>query len=183
MKYVLIHGWKSQGEGMEALANELIRRGHKVEYFSYGYTLGLFSTIFKTKAAAEILANKFKRGEDGDAILVGHSNGCNVIARAAKIAKIQNQVFPTNAIYIAPALNCNTPSHALENIDVFHSEHDSAVKFATFIPFSKWGRMGANGHTGEDDAYLNHDMSGDIDGHSDYFNKIGFTADRIEQVS
>lgn len=168
---------------MEGLANLLAEQGHDIEYFSYGYTLGLFKTIFATNAAANILANETRDGDDQGAVLIGHSNGCNVIAKAAKLASDLGYLFPPQALYISPALDRDTNSHALNQVDVFHTHNDMAVKFARFIPFSNWGAMGASGYKGRDTAYSNRNYTNRIKGHSDWFSpdNLEWLADEIKR--
>lgn len=180
----LLPGWKSNGNGVRRLRDILAGRGHDVEFMGYGFVLTPWKTVAYSTAIAYTLANQVANDDPGETVLIGHSNGCNVISRASEIAVEMGYPFPEHAIYISPALDRNTDSHALERIDVLHTKKDQAVRWARWVPFSRWGDMGRVGYKGDDPAYTNHDCTDRIWGHSDWFDPcdINYTADRIEEL-
>ena len=180
----LLPGWKSNGDGVRRLRNELRDRGHNVEFIRYGFVLTPWKTVTTSKAVAIMLAGLVANDDPAETRLIGHSNGCNIISRAAEIALDLAQPFPEHAIYISPALDRKTCRHALERVDVLHTKKDQAVRWARYVPFSRWGDMGRGGYKGDDPAYTNHDGTERIGGHSEWFEPqaIKYTADKIEEL-
>ena len=100
---------------------------------------------------------------------IGHSNGCNILDLAAHKGANFSRL-----IYFSPALNRSTKlAPQVKRCDVFHTASDLPTKLATFIPFSRWGRMGAKGYKGRDARYVNRDCSQMIKGHSGWFTEQG----------
>jgi alpha-beta hydrolase superfamily lysophospholipase len=86
--------------------------------------------------------------EEGD-VVVCHSNGAAIAHRAASefFAKIGQLVL------INPALDADVSfPHQIAAVHVWHSPSDLPVRFAKWIPFARWGDMGAVGYRGAYDA-------------------------------
>lgn len=175
MKVILAHGFNVSDGGVKStdkLIPYLKRMGFDVVECDYGYTF-LHSVRGVSKTTAKVIAS-MTRTEPEPFIGIGHSNGCNILDKAADYG-----ADFTRLVYISPALNRGTKlAEQVERCDVLHTAHDFWTKAATFIPFSRWGRMGARGYKGKDVRYYNHDFSENIRGHSDWFHegKIQFTA-------
>ena len=143
LKAKLIHGYnvKDNGAGsIDTLVKPLEDLGFTVDSTEadYGFTTLLMILLGNKKRAAKLLAN-YEKGE----VLIGHSNGCMIIARA-----IDAGMPVKRAIFIHPALDNDwepPADAAIEQIDVFYSERDVATKVASWIPWVRWGNMGTVG--------------------------------------
>jgi len=148
-KAFLIHGFNVKDQGKNTtnkLEPYLDTMEYDIEIFSYGW-LGLMGVFYLNPRIVKQLLNKV---HDGD-IAYCHSNGCLIAHMAAKFGAPFSVL-----VYINPALKANIPLP--ENVDkiiVIHTEHDQAVKMATWLrslmPWAPigdrlWGDMGARGY-------------------------------------
>ena len=181
-----VHGAFTVGRNMDLLTAALQARGHRTADVDYGWT-HLLNVRGITKAAAKVFASLAKPGS----VAIGHSNGCNVIHKAAQ----QGARF-SRVIYISPALDRDllTSGQHVQRMDVLHTRHDGWVKLARFIPWSIWGDMGAYGsshppaviankrYSPRKLVVKNYDCSDLIDGHSAWFGKINWLAGLIDRI-
>ena len=169
---ILIHGFnvrdpeKSVGKIQSYLDNTFM--------FNYGWR-ELVSVMWCNKKDAKELKHLIK-GMVSAATVYAHSNGCAVAVESAR----QGAEIKT-LVCINPALKIDTKfPESIGRIIVIHTKHDKATKAARFfdkVPFiqllipNAWGAMGAKGYSGDDERVVNLDLSKDLDGHSDFFNK------------
>lgn len=144
--------------------------------FNYGWRF--FSVLWHNRKDAKVLKNNLNNalGQNDERVVFGHSNGAAIAVEAARQgAKIDVLVL------INPALKCNTVfPDTIKKVIVIHTKHDKATKAARFfdkVPFiqlaipNAWGAMGTKGHKGKDARVMNWNLSDDLKGHSDFFNK------------
>lgn len=134
--------------------------GFETVGFDYGWR-GLIGVRLLNDDTAEDL---FQQLEPGD-ILVGHSNGCDLIRR---VSLISEDVI--GAVLINPALDRDAEFGPwLKWIDVLYNTHDWATWFAEWLLFHPWGSMGRYGYTGDDPRVRQHDTTRWAKGHSGVF--------------
>ncbi|MCK5020027.1 MAG: hypothetical protein KAS32_23440 [Candidatus Peribacteraceae bacterium] len=159
----LVHGYNVNDGGLDTigrLINPLKLMDYNPVMFVYGL-IGLLSALFWNKKRAK----KLKRITQPDDILIGHSNGCTIIARA-----IEQGLNNQHIIFIHPALDkgWTPPKSFTGTIYVYHSENDMATELASWIPLVMWGDMGGGGATSGHPAFVNYDGGYK---HSDGFKK------------
>jgi hypothetical protein len=163
----LLHGFNVRDGGentIDKLKPYLERAGFTPFDHDYGW-LGLLGVRLHNGRIAQDVASKVKPGDIG----IGHSNGCAILAEAARLgAPFAGLVF------INPALDedCVVAPH-VKFVHVYHNEGDYAVWTARLLRFNHpWGAMGRDGFKGTDPRYLNIDCSPDVRGHSALFSKL-----------
>lgn len=181
---VMVHGFNVEDPSLTVgkLSAELRKRGWIVEEFHYGHA-SLIDVRFANGNLSEALLSYLllAKKKYGSVVPIGHSNGCALIKQAGDIQK-DEAVF-TRSVYVSPALNKKTTlAPAVSRCDVFHNKGDRVVTVGSFIPFHIWGDMGRHGYAGEDARYVNHDCTGRVSGHSDWFNHVGWFSGKIEEV-
>jgi hypothetical protein len=130
----------------------------------YGFRGVIMAQLFNERTAKKLASVV----EDGD-IGIGHSNGCDILVRAAR-----NGAKFSQLILINPALDADTdfPSH-IKRIHVWHSPSDKPVQVARWLPFNHWGEMGSTGFTGYNMRVINYNKEEDFEissnEHSDIF--------------
>jgi hypothetical protein len=93
----LIHGIHTEPTSpVKGLVPYLVAAGWKVRYPEYGYELALETKVINQMISGTIAAYV----EPGD-ILIGHSNGCDLIARV--ISRIDTRGFATVHLFAAAA--------------------------------------------------------------------------------
>jgi hypothetical protein len=146
----LIHGFNVADGGkntVDTLRPLLEKAGYEVSEFDYG-RIGLLGVRFGNKKRARRLAGQVEPAD----IVVGHSNGCALIALA-----MQMGMTVSHAVFIHPALNrkWTPPKGAAEKVTVYFSEKDIATRAAKLLvgvmklfPTKyqyMWGSMGTVG--------------------------------------
>ncbi len=150
---IMLHGFNVRDGGfgtVERLKPLLIGRADKIVALRYGY-FGLLSVYKLNEGVAERLNRLIDLAvHEGyqKVTVIGHSNGCAIMHRAA----VSREVKRTNIryIYINPALRRDAipPSNILNELHVLYSHEDRAVKMTKFIPKrlrKNWGQMGRAG--------------------------------------
>lgn len=170
---VLVHGYNTRGQLFYSrLAPALRALGFVVQKFHYG-NASLWDVYVANDNIAETLAC-YLRAFDQPVIPIGHSNGCALIHTATCFLDAPENV--NRAIYYSPALERHLcTSSILEKVLVFHTRSDWAVRAATYLPFIKWGRMGAFGPSPEAKNYVTVDGYPVVKGHSGWFSDTGHT--------
>jgi hypothetical protein len=159
----LVHGFNvfDGGKGtIGKLQEPLEDLGFNVQLFSYGW-VGLLGVRVLTESIARRLASLAKPGD----IAVGHSNGANIINRAAWEFQAPFELLA----YINPALDSDMPlARQVKRALVFYTSRDWVVKLTRILWAHDWGQMGATGYTGIfDRRYLN--INTRAEGHSALF--------------
>lgn len=151
-RVVLVHGFNVRDGGrgsIDRLIPHIERLGYEVVEFDYGFRF-LLGVRFCSGSDARALA-AICHPED---ILIGHSNGGALIARAIEMgAPIKH------AILIHPALDrdWSPPAlHPVEQIHVYYSGRDIATWAAQWLPWHRWGAMGTVGPTSADHRLIGH---------------------------
>ena len=160
----LVHGYNVSDGGagtIDHLKPLLEARGYEVdaEEADYGFTT-LLSVLFGNKRRARKMLNNFTEGE----VIVAHSNGCMITARA-----IERGMPVKHVIFIHPALDVDwepPPCSGVERIDVYYSLNDRATRVAGWIPFVRWGAMGTKGPSSKSKVFRRYN---DFWHHSDGF--------------
>jgi len=169
MHFVDVHGFNVRDGGDNTINQNIpfiLDAGHTVDKDegAYGYFNLFMVSLTRSKQRQRVLfrlAEAFKKAD----VIWTHSNGQNFANQALDMlpAKYNNTKI---VIATSPAANRNTPiPQAVKAQLVMYTPCDMAVRLATYIPFSRWGRMGAFGYNGDDNRNTNYkDKS--IRGHS-----------------
>lgn len=160
----IAHGFRSRKhvEWVENARSRFEAYGYAVQPVHYGFTT-LLDVRLRTISNAARLAEVAHEPSIG----IGHSNGCELLLRAAnKGANFSHLVF------INPALkeDIKIPDN-VDHIDVFYSPTDKAVVFGAlwrninpinlFVSAEKesyWGKMGRVGYVGSDSRIKCHNL-------------------------
>ena len=152
-RVILIHGFNVRDGGagtVLTLRPYFEAAGYRVKEYRYGFTW-FFGVRMMARRFARIL---YDLCDDGD-VIVAHSHGCLLAMIAAEMdAQFRHMVF------INPALDRNTPLPAgIPRLDVWYSPSDGPVRLARWLPWHRWGDMGATGYRGTWDKRVHsHDM-------------------------
>lgn len=179
MKVALVHGFnvRDPRKTIGKLEEVFEQEGIKAYLFHYGW-LGLIGV----RVGSDNLADAFLSfcealTDDGQPlVVVGHSNGCALIQRAAwRVDEYGFRQPPfTRAAFLSPALDRDSVlSPAMERVDVFHTKNDWAVRLGRMLLFHQWGDMGACGYKGSDRRYINQDGTHAAASHSGWFTEAG----------
>ena len=173
LRAILVHGYnvKDGGAGTtDALRPLFEAAGYEVLEFDTGWR-GLFMVRFGNAKRARRLARMIKPGD----LLIGHSDGCNLINLASWNLANGSRPTPKLVAYVNPALDRDTQlAPQIDGAIVCHTPSDNVVKVAKLLPFHNWGSMGAYGYAEKDPSktdvrYLNasHESMGvENSGHS-----------------
>jgi len=145
-RVILVHGFnvKDGGAGttgrVAAKLREDPRIGEVVE-FSTGWRFLLRVRISNNRRAQQLAA--LAKPDD---ILIGHSDGCNLIDKAMhELASLHKA--KVNCVYINPALDRDTALSAIvSKCLVFHTDSDMIVWISRFLIAHPWGEMGMKGY-------------------------------------
>lgn len=150
-RIILVYGFNTSDGGAKTVARlspYLRRLGYEVITYDYGYRF-LLGALVKGKSDAKGLVDLYQPGD----IVIGHSNGCKLIAMA-----IEMGMPVVRTIFIHPALDKDwVPplKHPVQRIDVYYSHLDKATWWAQFSPW-KWGGMGTYGPISNDIRFVRH---------------------------
>ena len=186
---LLVHGFNVSDGGArttDKLRPYLETAGYHVAELDYNWT-GLIGVRMCNKRLAKVIA-RMTHLVPGKLIAIGHSNGCAILQAASMMGAKFDQL-----VFINPALNASAKvGEQVRYVHVWHSPSDTVVKIAKWLPFHKWGNMGAVGYTGTDPRFFNYNKEAERwrypDGtqakskkHSDVFKQplLGFYAGRI----
>jgi len=143
----LVHGFNVKNLGAtttDKLRTHFESRGFLVRETNFGYR-GLFGVRFGNDKRAEQLAAEIKPGD----ILVGHSDGCNLICMALWILNGLGITDQVSTVFFNPALDRDTPMPAIvKSALVFHTKSDKVVWFSKLLLWHRWGQMGRLGAVG-----------------------------------
>ncbi len=182
---ILVHGFNVRDGGRDTvgmLAPFFTEAGYDVIILRYGL-FGFFRVYRKNDKIAKRVRQiaKSAKAAGYTVAAVGHSNGCDILHRAANKhgAPIDHLTFVNPALgkSMAPIGAC----------DVWYNAEDKAVKWAKLLPKHPWGEMGATGYVGKVPHKLtrNHDTGMGypvrVSGHSDIFTpeKLAFFGGEI----
>lgn len=144
----LVHGFNVKDGGRASvgrLRRGLQARGHEVRMIKYGFMQRL-----RVRGCTDGVAHTIASLIPPYSNVVAHSNGANVINRAAELGASFNRVWLIN-----PALDDDIALPRTHKVHVFHAPSDPWTRLARFIPFSDWGRQGQIGYTGDSPRYTN----------------------------
>jgi pimeloyl-ACP methyl ester carboxylesterase len=142
---LLIHGFNVSDKGVGSvgeLRGYLASEGFPYHILKYGL-FRLWKTRTQNDNVAEQVA-AFVKNAKAPVILIGHSNGCTISHLAVKYYGAE----PLHCVFINPALAVDTKLEGPCSYDVWHSPSDRPVKWARFLPDSKWRPWGAMGAYG-----------------------------------
>jgi pimeloyl-ACP methyl ester carboxylesterase len=119
----------------------LERAGHTVKDVKYGWMGGVRVRMCNA-SVGRVMADM----ADTDSYLVAHSNGAAIAYLAALHAPPNTfkKVFLIN-----PALDSNLEIPNVNKVHVLYAQSDPWTRLARWIPFSRWGRQGQVGFTGD----------------------------------
>lgn len=159
-RIILVHGFNvaDGGKGTTGRLGDLYGKEfnkYEIVEFSTGWR-GLLGVRFKNKRRAQQLANIIKPCD----ILVGHSDGCNLLDQALHELSSFHPA-KVNLVYFNPALDRDTAlAKIVDRCIVFHTETDNVVWISKWLAFHPWGEMGKKGYKStkpclHDSRYLN----------------------------
>lgn len=180
MIYVFVHGFNTDCPWVDNLRNQFASLGRDFAVFRYG-NLGLLGVRAANPNIADALASCVQAWAlFGPVTLVGHSNGCALIQRALPSLP-QGDV--RRVVYLSPAIEHDALlPQGPGRFDVCHTRKDDAVWWARWLLWHEWGDMGRRGYTGKDARVRNHDYTGVIGGHSDWFRDCPWLASEIVKL-
>jgi hypothetical protein len=152
-----LHGFNVSDRGRgstDTLVPYFRRLGFATRQHDYGW-FGLLQVRLRNEKVAAKVAKAVKPGDIG----VGHSNGCEILARAADLGA----PF-AGLVLIHPALEADREiAHQVGWIDVYHGFRDAAVQVSELLDWMPWnwgrahpwGDMGNRGYLGTDPRVAN----------------------------
>lgn len=176
--WFLIHGWKVRDGGagtVDRHAPGLVARGQRVDKdeMDYGFIFwrmfSWFGRKYKNRSIIKRLVLAMEKALETNTfiILETHSNGDNFAMQALDKLRLTRCVI---VFSFSPALNRRrSVPKAIKHLYVYHTRTDRAVRAASYVLFSPWGRRGAFGYDGPDERVTNIDCTGLVDDHSDWF--------------
>lgn len=149
-------------------------RGIAIYNFGYGWIL--FKTLRNGGIVQRLVdfihfVGKHRAGTR--VIGIGHSNGCEILWKAAqRCPQLQGLV------YINAALDGDVMfPETLQFVHNWYSPSDWVVRLASWIPFNDWGRLGATPYEGVSAMVANFNKENDFElqseSHSDVFRFAG----------
>jgi len=159
----LIHGFNVRDGGKSTTDHFhplFAEAGYKVVELDYGFNWRLRVRLC-SPGHAMLIAAMVKP----NSIVVGHSNGCNIIYKAAQAGAVFRR-----AILINPALDADKTIKNAGSVQTWHSPDDPWTWVASFIPGSDWGDQGRVGYIGDNKRHVNFNNAhyfGDGMGHSE----------------
>ena len=149
MRAILVHGYnvRDGGAGTTGGLRPILEAvGYEVLEFNTGWR-GLFMVRFGSAKRARRLARMIREGD----LLIGHSDGCNLINLASWCLANGSKPTPKFVAYINPALDRDAQlAPQIHRALVCYTHSDSVVKVAKLLPFHNWGDMGAHGYAEKD---------------------------------
>jgi len=148
-RVILVHGFNVRDKGadtIDRLRPYFEDRGYEVIEAIEGFRFLIGVRLFNGRRAKK-LASMIQPGD----VLIGHSDGCNIITMACKLLAKRGG-FPHMSlpcVFYNPALDKDTWQHAtVKKVLVFHTRSDKPVLFSKFLPFHNWGEQGRIGYFG-----------------------------------
>ena len=181
---LLVHGYNADsGVGsIDRVIPSLERLGFTTVQYDYNFANGpltglLGALVLNGRRARDLYDHVALRGP---LVAIGHSNGCAILHRLMHA----HPGLISKAVYVNPALDSDAEPPAGTRLSVFHTPGDRAVTAAKYIPFVRWGNMGAVGYTGSNPDVINVNTGSSVHGwrtsssHSDKFNldNVGYWA-------
>lgn len=171
-----INNWSAKAARW--IENNTIHKAFQVPYFTTPFT-----RFIHQKKRSEELAYIIDSCKT-DVVLIGHSNGCDLICKALTICKkkvkdIHLIAGATHSSFIKNKLNISL-THKLERVFVYCSENDLALKLAFYtsfflkifgLGFGYLGRKGPEYITSKNRAKTYTFWYNEF-GHSDYFDDL-----------
>jgi hypothetical protein len=172
MKIHVIHGIRTRDSrrSIGRIAPYFEQEGYEVVVHDYGYIRAL-ETYWRNRKIAARIAKSVGPGD----VLIGHSNGCDIIRRIAA-----GGTRFTGAVLFNAALDRDTKFAAgIDWIDVYHTHGDRIVTLARLLPWHSWGSMGREGYKGSDPRVTNIAMCAQTSDHSEIVEDMAFWAPRV----
>jgi hypothetical protein len=139
-RVILVFGFnvRDSGNGTTGrLVASFEKQGYDVIRTKFGWR-GLLGVRFGNRDRANKLASMVQSGD----ILVGHSDGCNLITMAMRLLSSKR----VESIFFNPALDRDTVIPvSISRTLVFHTRSDDVVWWSRWIPWHNWGAAGRDG--------------------------------------
>jgi len=148
----LVHGFNVSDGGVgttDKLRPYFEDRGYTVMEHDSEWKRGLFRDLLSVRFGNQGRAEQLCQHIQPEDLLVGHSNGCAIIALACQLLAEIAPKHHVRCIFFNPALDSNFPvSRVISNILVFHTKTDKTVWLSKFLTFHRWGNAGQVGYQG-----------------------------------
>ncbi len=150
-RVILCHGFNVRDNGagtIDQLIPHLTDRGCEVVQFDTGWR-GLLGVRYGDAKRAAKLASIVRPGD----VLIGHSDGCNVINQAGWLLADNETRKPFAVVYCNPALDSDTPlAPQVKGALVFFTSSDRIVWFSRVLLGHPWGEMGRTGYRAKEEV-------------------------------
>ncbi len=163
---LLVHGFASKGGrgSTDKLRPYFEREGYRVYELDYTRTFLPTYTRSNKKLAMSWVGwaramRDLQKDLTGETHLIGlgHSNGSPILRLSSWLGAPFTQL-----VFMNPALNTKGKKTrvgpTVKRVHVWHARSDYVVRFASYIPWHPWGKMGAVGYKGKDPRYVNYDQ-------------------------
>lgn len=144
-RVILVHGFNVRDEGKgttDGLRPYFEGAGFTVAEFDTGWR-GLAGVRWGNAKRGRRLARMIRNGD----LLVGHSDGCNLINLASWHLSGSSLRKPAAVIYLNPALDRDTQlAPQIVGALVFATRSDRIVQIASWLRWHPWGDMGRVGY-------------------------------------
>jgi len=144
-RVILVHGYNVRDEGKgstDGLRSHFEGAGFTVIEFDTGWR-GLAGVRWGNAKRARRLARMIRPGD----LLVGHSDGCNIINLASWHLSGSSLKKPAAVVYLNPALDRDTQlAPQIVGALVFATRTDRIVQIASWLRWHPWGDMGRVGY-------------------------------------
>ena len=142
---VTVPGWNSAGWYMKRFNIYAARQG--VQIYNFGYGWMLFKTLRNGGIVQRLVdfINFYAKQQQATRIIgIGHSNGCEILWKAAQRCHQMNGLVLINAALDNDVIF----PESLGFVHNWYSPSDWVVRLASWIPFNDWGRLGATPYQG-----------------------------------
>lgn len=168
-KLLKIHGFRDRSAGKNNVDRLIDLSDVEIDSDSldYGF-VHLFRVHFFNRGLIKRIAEAI--AQPRVKYVLAHSNGLHFALKAMKRLQKQGRLDPQIILFsVSGCSNTRRKMPPIKQVYNFYSRHDGALKAATYIPLSSWGRFGARPYKGKSTNVTDIDCSYFVDGHSSWF--------------
>ena len=149
-RVILVHGFNVSDGGKgstDKLRPGLEAQGLEVCEFDTHWRRGLIRDLISVRLDNDKRARRLARSILPGDLLIGHSNGCDLIDRANWYLACMAAPPAVACMYLNAALDRDAPlAPQVLSTWVFHTQSDRVVGLARRLIGSRWGSMGRDGY-------------------------------------
>lgn len=169
LKLLKIHGFRDRSAGRNNVDRLKGIKGVEIDSDSldYGF-VHLIRVHFFNRGLIKRIANAID--QPGVKYILAHSNGLHFTLKALKRLQKKGRLNPDLILFsVSGCSNTRRRMPPIKQVYNFYSRHDGALKAATYIPLSSWGRFGTRPYKGKSTNVTDIDCSWFVKGHSEWF--------------